>query len=83
MPEPTTPNSARADWPWWVRFSLWGIRSRSAAWASFSLAVTFGLLCAFLTVAVHRIFAVGMGFFVGALWYRLAISWVDRRNGWK
>jgi hypothetical protein len=67
--------------PWWVRVGLWGISSRRSAWTCVWLSIALGVVC----VAYgfwNRLFSIGGVWFLAALWYVLAIQWVDRHESW-
>ena len=73
------------DWPWWVRLSLVGSKSRAAlwGWALVSLALGVGLIVVGLWI--NRPFYAVVGA-IGGPWaagmYWLAIRWIDRRGAW-
>lgn len=71
----------RSDWPFMVRIGLWGLPSRSSAW----FFVWLSLAMAAASVAygfVNPIGFTGVILVFAALWYYLAIRWVDRHNRW-
>jgi len=72
--------SAPEPRPAWVKFGLWGLPNRGAAWACFWLSVALSLVGAYGFVD-RRFFGFGALVFA-ALWYWLAIRWVDEHGGW-
>ena len=71
----------RGAWPLMVRLGLWGLPTRRAAW------VFVGLSLALAAGCVAYGFVNPLGFIGGllvfaALWYYLAICWVDRHSRW-
>jgi hypothetical protein len=74
--------------PIWVRVGLWGLTTRGAAMAFFWLSVVLAFAPLLLLiwvepviVAIVMLFSVP-GMLAAALWYWLAIRWVDRHDGW-
>jgi hypothetical protein len=71
----------RKAWPLWVRLGLWGLKNRFAAWGfvwlSLFLAATSIVVADFYPPA-----SAGRLLVFAALWYYLAIRWVDRHGGW-
>jgi hypothetical protein len=73
----------RKSWPFLVHWGLLGIPDRQTAWALilFCLALTVaGVLYGWLT---NPIGYMGCLMIVAAVWYYLAIRWVDRNSRWK
>lgn len=72
----------RSTWPGWVRVGLWGIHSRGLAWffVVFALALAAGSVA--YAYAKDPLFAWGGIFVLSALWYFLAIRWVDEHAEW-
>ena len=68
--------------PYWVLIALWGLPNRALAWACFWLSVAITVACVAFGF-VDRRFFVGVIMAGAALWYYLAIRWVDRRGRWK
>jgi hypothetical protein len=72
------------QYPWWVKFSLWGVPGRASvlafAWLCVLLAV--GSSAYFLWIG-HRRWYVGLLFFLGALAYWRSVSWVDSHGSWE
>jgi hypothetical protein len=80
-----------ADRPLWVRVGLFGVRGRKVAmcWMYGSLVLAIVLAVAWLASGFHGGLAAGglvvggsLGLVLAALWYRLAIQWVDEHEGW-
>ncbi len=71
----------RSNWPSMVRFALWSIRSRAAAWTFFwfSLAITAGCIAYGF---VNPLAFIGGLMVFSALWYYLSIRWVDQHGKW-
>ncbi len=67
--------------PWWVKVALWGISGRGSAWNFVWLSVALGAVC-MVYAFWNRLFAAGGLWFFGAIWYLLAIRWVDRHGAW-
>jgi hypothetical protein len=67
--------------PFWVNVGLWGLSSRASAWLCFwlSMAIAAGSIAyGFLNPR----FFVGGTMVLAALWYYLAIRWVDQYGRW-
>jgi len=67
--------------PWWVKVGLWGISSRGSAWTFVWLSIALGVVC-MVYGFWNRWFSIGAVCFLAALWYLLAIRWVDRHGAW-
>jgi hypothetical protein len=71
----------RQEYPWWVQIGLWGLPSRGSVWA-------FVWICVLLAMGsvaygfIDRRFFLGILFLLAALWYWLAIRWVDDNGVW-
>jgi hypothetical protein len=72
---------SRAGRPWWVRFGLWGLKTRASAQAFVWGCVALGAGCLAYSVVDPR-FAFGGVMLLAAAWYWLSIRWVDRNGGW-
>jgi hypothetical protein len=77
-------NQNRRQWPRWVRLGLWGVPTRRSAliwvWVS-------ALIGVFLSVSLEAFafpvgISVGIPFFLAALWYWVALRWVDQHETW-
>lgn len=71
----------RRTWPPMVRFGPWGVPNRTIAW----ICVWFSITLAVCSVAygfVEPIGFLGSVFLLSALWYYLALRWVDRNSKW-
>ena len=73
--------NAREDWPPLVRVGLWGLGSRGSAWVFFWGCIVIGAICSIYGFSDRRFFQ-GSGLLLAALWYYLAIRWVDRNGRW-
>jgi len=62
--------------PLWVIVGLWGLGTRSVAWAF----VVLSILVA--TGAIILWSWLGAMIYLAALWYWLAIRWVDKNDSW-
>ncbi|HHM12898.1 MAG TPA: hypothetical protein ENJ16_05045 [Planctomycetaceae bacterium] len=71
----------RSTWPLMVRLGLWGVRSRKSAWAFFWLSVAIAIACVAYGFVNPRFFAGGV-MLLAAVWYLLAIRWVDTNGEW-
>ncbi len=62
--------------PQWVSIGLWGLNKRASAlacmWLSIALAATSAIMQ----------FWLGLIMLLAALWYFLAVKWVDENEGW-
>ncbi|MDB5306989.1 MAG: hypothetical protein JWO38_1191 [Gemmataceae bacterium] len=71
----------RGKWPLVMQLGLWGLPTRGAAWGFFWLSVVIALACVGMGF-VNPFFFVGGLTATAALWYYLAIRWVDRNSRW-
>ena len=75
--------------PYWVLIVLWGLPSRASAWACFGILVALAVGCIGYSFADQRFFIcvlLGIGAAImaaAALWYYLAIRWVDQHGRWR
>jgi hypothetical protein len=71
----------RANYPWWVKTSLWGVPGRAGLWAC----VVVSILTAFTSIVLGfidgRFFAGGV-LVLAAVPYCLSIRWIDRHGSW-
>jgi hypothetical protein len=67
--------------PLWVRIGLWGLPTRRSAWVFVWLSFAIAIGCVAYGF-VDRRFSVGGLMTLAALWYYLAIRWVDQHGGW-
>jgi hypothetical protein len=75
--------SGRRARPLWVRVTLWGLPTRSAAWACAWLCLALALAsAAYATIAHDGRWLVGGILVLGAVGYCLAIRWVDHNGSW-
>ena len=68
--------------PLWVKFALWGLAGRESAWAFFWLSITIAVGCIAYGFVDSQFF-VGSVVLFAALWYFLAIRWVDGNGKWE
>jgi hypothetical protein len=71
----------RNKWPTMVWLGLWGLPNRVAAWAFFWLSLAIAAGCIAYGF-VRPLAFVGALMVFAALWYYLAIRWVDRYSSW-
>jgi hypothetical protein len=71
----------REEYPWWVKLSLWGVPNRAAAWVFVWLSVLLAVAFVAYGFWDSRYF-VGLLFLLAALWYWLALRWVDHNGSW-
>ena len=62
--------------PLWVAVGLWGLKTRAVAWAF----VVLSMLVA--TGAIIYWSWLGAIMYLAAVWYFLAIRWVDQNSAW-
>jgi hypothetical protein len=75
-PPPTLDYAPRIARPLWVRVGLWGIPSRFVAFTYLGVSLV-------ATVVVSVLWSLlGLLLLLAALWYWLAIRWVDRNDRW-
>ena len=72
---------SRRDFPWWVKFSMWGVPGRTGLWAFVALSVALAAGCVVYGFWDRRFF-VGILFLLSALMYWQSIRWVDRNGLW-
>lgn len=78
---PASDRVPRAEYPWWVALSLWGVPGRAGVWAFFWLSVGLAVGCVVYGLWDARFFY-GAAFLFSALMYGLTIRWVDRYGSW-
>jgi hypothetical protein len=71
----------RSRWPIMVRMGLWGLPNRESAWVFFWISTIAAAGCVAYGFVNPRFFIGGLLVFA-ALWYYLAIRWVDRNDRW-
>ena len=64
-----------------MQLGLWGLPSRRAAWVFFWLSLALAVASVAYGFIDWRFFSGGILFFA-ALWYYLAIRWVDQNSTW-
>jgi len=74
-------SSDRSKWPPMVRLGLWRVPSRRAALSYFWPCFAVGIASAAFGFVVPWFWS-GGAFLFAALWYYLAIRWVDRHGTW-
>jgi hypothetical protein len=68
--------------PLWVMLALWGTGGRTGVWVFFWLSVLAAIGCVAYGFVDWRFF-IGGGMAFAALWYYLAIRWVDQHGTWE
>jgi hypothetical protein len=92
-PEETMPGDDRRAYPWWVRVSLFGSRTRSQVMTWCWLCLVFCPVCLGIGIWLHgespafripsyMFIGAGVGFIPAAALYWLAARWVDRHGNW-
>jgi hypothetical protein len=71
----------RLERPWWVKMALWGLADRGPASIFGWLSLVFSLACVIYSWWDVR-FLAGVPFVLAALWYWMAIRWVDKYGKW-
>jgi hypothetical protein len=71
----------RSRWPMMAQIGLWGLPNRAAAWAFFGLSIAIAAGCIGYGF-VDRRFFIGSILAFSALWYYLAIRWVEQNSSW-
>ena len=71
------PAVARDDWPLLVKLGLWQVKTRGAA------RIFAGVSVAGAVVSVALGFRIGALLMFAALWYWLAMRWVDAHGRWE
>ena len=71
----------RHAYPWWVKFSQWGVPSRSGLWAFVTLSLALAVGCIIYSFWDWR-FLGGAAFLFSALMYWMSIRWIDRHGSW-
>jgi hypothetical protein len=61
--------------PLWVAVGLWGLKTRAMAWAFVVLSIVVAIGWMYFSWT-------GVLIFLAALWYFLAIRWVDQHGSW-
>ena len=74
-------SSDRGTWPMKVRLGLWSLPSRWSAWTCFwvSIAIAVGGVAVGF---IHPLGFLGCTAVFAAVWYYLAIRWVDENGRW-
>ena len=67
--------------PWWVKLTLWGLRSRASALFFVWLCVGLAIVFVFLGFRDRR-FSLGGVWMLPALGYLRAVRWVDNNGRW-
>ena len=73
---------ARANYPWWVKLSRWGVPGRGGLWACVAIALLAAVILFLYSVRHPRFVWVGVLAVLTALPYWLSIRWVDRHGSW-
>jgi hypothetical protein len=71
----------RANYPWWVKTSQWGVPGRAGLWAC----VVVSILTAFTSIVVGFVdarFFAGGALGLAAVPYWRSIHWIDTHGSW-
>jgi hypothetical protein len=71
----------RAERPLWVKAAVWGLPTQVSVWSFFWLSIALAIVSVAYGFWDVRFFAGGL-FVFPALWYYLAIRWVDQHDHW-
>lgn len=63
--------------PLWVSIGLWGLKTRGSVLAFMWLSIALAVASAIVQ------FWLGLLVLLAALWYWLAMKWVDENEGWQ
>jgi hypothetical protein len=73
------------EWPWWVRLSLLGTKSRRALWAWTWASLALGVVLVVVGLWINRPFYAVLGA-IGGPWaaamYWLTVRWIDQHGSW-
>ena len=72
----------RANYPWWVKVSQWGVPGRGGLWACVAIALLAAVASILYGFRDPRFFGVGAAAVLVALPYWLSIRWIDRNGSW-
>lgn len=85
-------DSPAQEYPWWVRLPLataLGATTRRRQWAYVVISLLSASACVLAVLALPLrsstalILEVGaVGFFISAVWYLLAMRWIDTHGSW-
>jgi len=67
--------------PRWVQWAVWGIENRTVVWMMFWVTAALPVAWVIWGFTERRFFA-GIALFGAALWYVLAIKWMDAHDQW-
>jgi len=67
--------------PLWVKAAVWGLPNRAAVWACLGLTIALAIASVVYGFWDARFLAGGL-LIVAALWYFLAIRWIDQHGSW-
>jgi len=71
----------RADYPWWVKLSMWGVPGRVGLWAFVAISIACAAGCVVYGFWDVRFFTEVL-FLFSALMYWLTIRWIDCHGSW-
>ena len=77
----TTVRVDRNQWPFLVQLGLLGLPTRTSAWVFIWLSIAIAAGC-LIYGFFNPIWFLGVGMVFAALWYYLAIRWVDQNSRW-
>jgi hypothetical protein len=73
------------EWPWWVRLTLLGTKSRAALWAWIWVSLALAVVLIIVGLWTNGPFYTVLGAIGGPLaaaMYWLTIRWIDRNGSW-
>jgi len=73
---------SRSDYPWWVKFSMWGVPGRTGLWVYAVVCIAIAGACVPYGFWDRRSFLVTISALLASLMYWLSIQWVDRHGSW-
>lgn len=71
----------RADYPWWVKVSIFGVPGRGGLWACVAISLVLSLGCLIYGFR-DPLYFFGVLFALAAVPYWLSIRWIDAHGSW-
>jgi hypothetical protein len=72
----------RSSYPFWVKFSIFGLRTRRGMWGFFALSLLLVALAMILAVQDRVLVLFALPFVGSATMYWAAMRWIDRHGSW-